>query len=66
VVGPDNKVDIRPIQTGLRLGTLQVVEKGIRAGDRVVVEGTQKVSAGLLVNATSASTAPKPQPVGGK
>jgi membrane fusion protein (multidrug efflux system) len=50
VVGPDNKVDIRPIQTGPRIGGSVVVEKGLKAGDRVVVEGTQKVSAGLLVN----------------
>jgi membrane fusion protein (multidrug efflux system) len=50
VVGADNKVDIRPIQTGPRIGVLMVVEKGLTAGDRVVVEGTQKVSAGLLVN----------------
>ena len=66
VVGPDNKVDIRPVQTGTRLGALQVIEKGLKAGDRVVVEGTQKVSAGLLVNATAPSSAPNPQPVGSK
>jgi len=55
VVGSDNKVDIRQIQTGPRLGTLQVVEKGISVGDRIVVEGTQKVSTGLAVNAVPAS-----------
>ena len=66
VVGPDNKVDIRPVQTGPRMGALQVVEKGINAGDRVVVEGTQKVSTGLLVNATSATTASNPPPASGK
>ena len=55
VVGPDNKVDIRPIRTGPRLGTLQVVEQGLRAGEQVVVEGTQKVTAGQVV---------KPAPVG--
>ncbi len=50
VVGADGKVDIRPIQTGPRQGLLQVVEKGLKAGERVVVEGTQKVTAGLVVN----------------
>jgi membrane fusion protein (multidrug efflux system) len=66
VVGPDNKVDIRPVTVGSRMGSLQVIEKGLKAGDRVVVEGTQKVSAGLLVNATPASSTPSPQPVGSK
>jgi RND family efflux transporter MFP subunit len=55
VVGPDNKVEIRPIQTGDRLGTLWVVTKGLSAGDRIVVEGTQKVRAGVVVD-------PKPVP----
>jgi membrane fusion protein, multidrug efflux system len=66
VVGPDNKVDIRPVQTGTRLGVLQVIEKGIKAGDRIVVEGVQKVSAGLLVNPTVPSSTPNPKPVGSK
>ena len=61
VVGSDSKVDIRPVQTGARLGALQVVEKGLQAGERVVVEGTQKVSAGQLVKAAPAAT-PAPAP----
>jgi RND family efflux transporter MFP subunit len=56
VVGPDNKVEIRPIQTGTRLGALQVVEKGLQPGERVVVEGTQKVSAGQVVKAVAPAT----------
>lgn len=66
VVGPDNKVDVRPIQTGPRWGTFQVVEKGLKAGDRVVVEGTQKVSAGLLVNPVASSTVSNPPSAAGK
>ncbi|NTW86525.1 MAG: efflux RND transporter periplasmic adaptor subunit [Holophagaceae bacterium] len=61
VVGADNKVDIRPIQTGPRLGSQVVVEKGLSLGDKVVVEGTQKVSAGQVVKpvpATPPATAP--------
>ncbi len=50
VVGADNKVEIRPIQTGTRVGTLVVVEKGLQPGIRIVVEGIQKVSPGQLVN----------------
>ena len=61
VVGADNKVDIRPIQIGPRLGTQVVVEKGLALGDKVVVEGTQKVSAGQVVKpvpATPPASAP--------
>jgi membrane fusion protein (multidrug efflux system) len=50
LVGGDNKVEIRPIQTGARVGTLVVVEKGLQLGNRIVVEGIQKVSPGQLVN----------------
>ena len=61
VVGADNRVDIRPIQTGPSLGTQVVVEKGLALGDKVVVEGTQKVSAGQVVKpvpATPPASAP--------
>jgi membrane fusion protein (multidrug efflux system) len=50
LVGGDNKVEIRPIQTGARVGTMVVVEKGLQLGNRIVVEGIQKVSPGQLVN----------------
>ena len=53
VVGGDNKVDIRAVRTGPRVGGLVVVEQGLAPGDRVVVEGTQKVTAGLLVAPTA-------------
>ena len=66
VVGADGKVDIRPVQTGPRMGTLQVVEKGLQAGEQVVVEGTQKVSAGQVVKAAPAGSASNPPPGPGK
>jgi membrane fusion protein (multidrug efflux system) len=66
VVGADGKVDIRPVQTGPRLGTLQVVEKGLQAGEKVVVEGTQKVSAGQVVKTVPAGSAANSPPVAGK
>jgi RND family efflux transporter MFP subunit len=50
VVGPDNRVDIRPVQTGERFGSLWIIEKGLSAGERVVVEGVQKVKPGMVVN----------------
>jgi len=50
VVGPGDKVEIRPVQTGDRIGRLWIIEKGLSPGDRVVVEGIQKVKPGIVVN----------------
>ena len=51
VVGADNKVNIRPVEVGLRTGYLQVVSKGLRPGEKIVVEGIQKVKDGMTVTA---------------
>jgi membrane fusion protein (multidrug efflux system) len=50
VVGPDNKVEIRTVKVAERAGNLWVVEEGLRAGEQVIVEGLQKVKAGITVN----------------
>ena len=50
VVGSDNKVSIRTIETGDRIGELWVVTSGLKAGERVVSEGTSKIRDGELVN----------------
>ena len=43
VVGADNKAEIRTVKVGERVGSLWVVEDGLKPGERVVVEGLQKV-----------------------
>jgi len=53
VVEPDNKIHIRPVRVGERTGALWVVEEGLHAGDRVVVEGTQKIREGVTVITTN-------------
>src|SRR2546427_955337 len=50
VVGPGDKVEIRPVETGDRIGSLWIIEKGLSPGDRIVVEGIQKVKPGMVVN----------------
>jgi membrane fusion protein (multidrug efflux system) len=50
VVGPENKVAIRQVKAGARFGQLWVVEEGLKAGEKVVAEGTQKVRDGMTVN----------------
>jgi RND family efflux transporter MFP subunit len=52
VVGSDNKVQIRPVKVGERVGTDWIIEQGLKPGDRVVAEGLQKVHAGMAVNPT--------------
>jgi membrane fusion protein (multidrug efflux system) len=54
VVGPDEKVEVRTVETGPSWGTLQVITKGVAAGERVVVEGFQKVRPGMVVRAKPA------------
>jgi membrane fusion protein (multidrug efflux system) len=49
VVKPDDTVDLRMVHASDRVGTLWVVDQGLNAGDRVVVEGVQKVRAGTKV-----------------
>ena len=49
VITADNKVEMRSIRMGPRFGGMWVVESGLKAGDRVIVEGVQKVRNGSLV-----------------
>lgn len=49
VVKPDDTVDLRMVQAANRVGTLWVIDGGIAAGERIVVEGVQKVRAGMKV-----------------
>ena len=49
-VGPDNKVLARSVVTLERVGDRWIVQQGLKAGDRVVIEGLQKARPGVLVN----------------
>jgi len=55
VLGGDNKVVTRQVQVGERVGTMWVVTSGLKPGDRVVVEGQQRLHSGMRVQ-------PKPYP----
>ncbi len=50
VIGADNKVDIRPVKVAERIGSDWIIEEGLKPGEKVVAEGTQKVKPGVLVN----------------
>ena len=49
VVGKDNKVAIRPVKVGARVGMMWVIEDGLAADEKVVAEGVQKVRDGAPV-----------------
>jgi len=49
VVDQNNKVSIRPVKMGERIGALWEVTDGLKPGDRVVVEGVQKAREGSTV-----------------
>jgi len=56
-VGTDNKVGIRRIQTGAQRGPLIVVDKGLKAGEQVIVSGHQKAKPGATVKPNAAQDA---------
>ena len=49
VVGGDNKVSIRAVKVGDRVGPMWIVEVGVQPGEQVVVEGLQKIRNGATV-----------------
>ena len=49
VVGADKKVSIRTVKVRERSGSMWIVEDGLKLGEAVVAEGTQKVRPGMIV-----------------
>src|SRR5262249_9767041 len=57
VVGRDDKVEERPVTLGAQIAQDFIVEKGLAAGERVIVAGVQKVKVGETVHPVSAPPA---------
>jgi membrane fusion protein (multidrug efflux system) len=55
LVDKDSKVEIRVVQTGPQVGSLWIVEKGLSAGDKVIVSDLMRLRPGMPVSATTAS-----------
>ena len=51
VVNSENKVEMKEVKLGARVGRLWVVESGLDGTETVIVEGTQKVKKGSAVKA---------------
>jgi membrane fusion protein (multidrug efflux system) len=53
VIGSVNQIHIQPVRVGDRSGNLWIIEEGLHPGQRVVVEGIQKVREGMTVATTN-------------
>ncbi|MBV9129162.1 MAG: efflux RND transporter periplasmic adaptor subunit, partial [Verrucomicrobia bacterium] len=51
IVNPDGKAEIRAVTLGEIYGQMVVVKEGLKAGDKVVLEGFQRVRQGIPVSA---------------
>jgi membrane fusion protein (multidrug efflux system) len=49
VVGSDHKVSMRAVKPGEKVGTMWVIDEGLKPGEQVVVEGLQKLREGTVV-----------------
>ena len=54
VVGQDNTVALRQVAASSTSGANWIVEGGLNPGDRVIVEGTEKVRPGMVVKPVAA------------
>jgi multidrug efflux system membrane fusion protein len=57
VVGADNKAAYREVTLGPAIDNLRVVTEGLQPGERIVVNGLQRVRPGVLVQAQEIKTA---------
>jgi multidrug efflux system membrane fusion protein len=67
VIGPDGKVSARPVELGPADGLLSAVRSGLSVGDRVVIEGADRLRDGAFVTipADGAGSGDPAQPNGG-
>ena len=62
VIRPDNKAHVQPVKMGRRIGSEWIVQSGLHRGDRIVVEGVQKVREGATVSPQPWTPPPTPSP----
>ncbi len=56
LVGPDNKAALQVVQATRAIGANWLVTGGLKAGDRVIVDGLQQLRPGMEVQATETTT----------
>ncbi|HTR83035.1 MAG TPA: efflux RND transporter periplasmic adaptor subunit [Reyranella sp.] len=58
VVGDKNVVEVRRVKTGAQRDGLVTIDEGLKAGEKVIVQGQQRVRPGMTVSPTVAPAAP--------
>jgi membrane fusion protein (multidrug efflux system) len=66
VVDSAGKVSVRNVKVGEQIGSLWIVEDGLKAGEHVVSEGVQKARPGITVNPKLVPAEGEPKPSGEK
>lgn len=71
VVGEDNKVEFRNVTTGVDYDDSTIIQSGVKAGEKVIIDGLQKVKPGMTVAPEAAqpkpaTKTPGPTPAGKK
>jgi multidrug efflux system membrane fusion protein len=66
VLKPDNTVDYRPVQLGRLIEGLRVIASGLKEGDKVVINGMQRVRPGMKVTPTLAAMSADSAALGGQ
>jgi RND family efflux transporter MFP subunit len=67
VVGEGDKVETRKVKPGPKVGSLWIIQEGLKSGDRVVIDGFQRLRDGMtVVPQPAAAPGPAPAPAGGK
>jgi membrane fusion protein (multidrug efflux system) len=66
VVGPDNKVERRPVQLGQSTATMAVIADGLKQGETVILEGLQRARPGSQVNPAPVASGPAGPKPGGR
>jgi membrane fusion protein (multidrug efflux system) len=61
IVNSDNKVEVRPVQLGSVQGQRWVVLTGLKSGDRVIIDGLQKVAPDMTVATVPFKAAAEPK-----
>ena len=56
IVGSDDKVNVRTVKVGERIGPMWIIEDGVKPGEQVVVEGVQRARDGVQVKVEPAKT----------
>jgi len=60
VVGADGKAELRTVVTTRAIGDRWLVDSGLKAGDKLIVEGLNKIGPGMPVHASEKSEKPEP------